>query len=474
MLTNPQRLIRGVLKFYWWFNGIKEGEVKNHNNTMPILQIEFITDLVQSMLFPTVVDMCHFVIFRDRVFVSSTASFQYCEQLSWITAIHHLGAACGGILAWGVSYWKLERYLHKVPKFASLFLFFHMIYFLRVLRLNSMWCHIIWHGVYYVVYSFSQIAACNVMVTSVGKKQTGMYLTISSAVAKLGNISGPATLIMVSMLSPTSIQQFKSSFRMNNADIAYLFVLLLCMVRAWHALQLENPYEKETRWSRKDQTAPVLPSTNENNTNVAVTPSIDKLDALESQSEIVNERYRILPYVIFSVNILSLIGAGLSIRFMFMYLLVKFNLQYRIMWFANMCVPIASTVGLFVIDKEARKYGKLVTILTSKLIALALLYAFIKVQNPTVVLFVYVLRFAFQNTPMALKTTIMLKYSSESAKGYWLASDQISRVIMFGSTILGGHLAKNAGLEYCFKSTMVFYAASQLLLLPCVFLFPDV
>lgn len=222
-----------------------------------------------------------------------------------------------------------------------------MIYFIRILEMDSMWYHIMWHGIYYAVYSFSQLAVCNLMVTSVGTKHTGTYLTISSAVARLGNISGPATLILVSALNTTGIVKFKSSFRMKNADIAYMFVLLLSVIRVVHTFSLHNPYKPRSRHTLDDAKAAMLPTTNENNTNVAMTPSIDGSDMTEDDFHMVNERYHVLPYVIFSINILSLIGAGLSIRFMFMYMVAKFQLPYRQMWFANMCGPIVSTVGLF-------------------------------------------------------------------------------------------------------------------------------
>ncbi|GIX62895.1 uncharacterized protein BcabD6B2_23300 [Babesia caballi] len=70
-LGYPGLILRNVLRFYWWFNGLSDVERKAHPNAVSVLHIVFLTDVVQSMLFPTIVDMCHFVIFNDRVFCAA-------------------------------------------------------------------------------------------------------------------------------------------------------------------------------------------------------------------------------------------------------------------------------------------------------------------------------------------------------------------------------------------------------------------
>ncbi|GBE60418.1 metabolite drug protein [Babesia ovata] len=437
-LAFPGVFLHALMRFYWWLNAIPEGSRKGHPNAMPALNIVFLTDIVQSMLFPTVVDMCHIVMFNDRVF------------LSWITAVHHLGAAVGGVMAWVVSYLQLDRHFHNVPKCASVLLTVHMVYFLRILQLNSMLSHIFWHGLYYVIYSFHQIAVFNTLVASVGKREMGSYMTLSSAVAKLGNITGPAALIMVSTLDSTSFARLNAPFRLKNAEIAYVVVLALCIVRVVYTFELVSPLENRWKRALDETSSPILPPIEE---KMVLGQSIATPETLESGTEPVNQRHSVLPYVIFAMNVLSLIGAGLSIRFMFLYMILKFNMEYRLMWLANICIPIASTAALFVIDNQARRYGKLKTIFVSQTIGLMLLYAFTKVEDPKLVLVIYVLRATFQNTPAALKTTVMLKHSSDGANSYWLASEHVSRVLIFVSTILGGHLSKYAGLEYCFLAT---------------------
>ncbi|GFE54144.1 mitochondrial import inner membrane translocase [Babesia ovis] len=382
--------------------------------------------------------MCHLSIFADRVFVS------------WITAVHHLGAAVGGVIAWAATYWKLDKHFHAVPKYTSIMLTMLLLYFIHVLRQNSMLLHIAWHGVYYIIYSFQEIAIFNTLVSSINKKETGSYLTLSSVVAKLGNIIGPATLIMVSTLHHTSFANFDAPFNLRNAEMAYMLVLALFVVRVSYTFEIQKASAKHFKGPLEDLVSPV--ATVEEG-KLAMVNSVTDGDTADSHLYMSNERHRILPYIMFAMNILSLIGAGLSIRFMFHYMVIRCQIEYRLVWLAHICIPIASAGTLFVIDKQAHRRGHLITIFITKLLALVCFYFFIKARDKRMILTIYVIRATLQNTPLALKTAVMLKHSNEGSNGYWIASDHVSRVIIFVSTILGGYLCSYAGLEYCFLAT---------------------
>eukprot|EP00371_Babesia_bovis_P002245 XP_001610892.1 hypothetical protein [Babesia bovis T2Bo] len=320
-----------LMRFYWWFNEMPTDVKKVHPNAMNVLQIIFLTDVVQSIIFPTVVNMCQLSIFNDRVF------------LSWITAVHHLGAAVGGLLGWAATYYRLDKHFYLVSQYTSVALTVMLLYFIKMLRVNNMMIHIAWHGIYYVIYSLQEIAISDTLVSSIGKKQMSHYLTLSSVVAKLGNIVGPATLIMVSTLQHTSFANYNVPFSLKNAEMAYFLVFALFVVRVGYTFELQKVNNKPISHG-DDGVSPML---TDSEGNLSIVDTVSDVESTDMGLQIPNERHRILPYIMFAMNALSLIGAGLSIRFLFHYMVIRCQIEYRLVWLANICIPITSAGLLF-------------------------------------------------------------------------------------------------------------------------------
>nr|PVC51945.1 hypothetical protein MACL_00001109 [Theileria orientalis] len=393
-----------------------------------------LTDLIQAIIFPTLSDLCIYSVFGDSVFISH------------ISALHHMGATLGGLYWCLISYFNLTNVMYNTPLFSSVLTYLHLIIYARYYTYKGRMFHIIWHTSYYTIYSSMNVALTNLIVLSIKSMDKGGFIVHYNVLARIGHIVGPLLNILVTFLPPLKRSFFYfNSIKFENLEYIYVSYVLKNEPRPTAMALYSNDIIKESgTYFQKDS-------------------------ANYSQG-----RYKYLPWTIFVMNTLTTFGSGLSISLMSIYMIKTFNIDYMYLWIGSLLIPVITTLLLFVLNSQQKKYGKLPTIFISKIIALGLLFYFGYSRDVVVIMIVYVLRASFQNAPGPLKTSILLQCSNLESAGYWLSSEYLTRIIMAVTTVVGGQIVHMYGFHRCFLMTALFYTISLLILLITMLVFPNV
>ncbi|UKK00602.2 hypothetical protein MACK_000676 [Theileria orientalis] len=384
-----------------------------------------LTDLIQAIIFPTLSDLCIYSVFGDSVFISH------------ISALHHMGATLGGLYWCLISYFNLTNVMYNTPLFSSVLTYLHLIIYARYYTYKGRMFHIIWHTSYYTIYSSMNVALTNLIVLSIKSMDKGGFIVHYNVLARIGHIVGPLLNILVTFLPPLKKSFFYfNSIKFENLEYVYILISVTCILRIYVSYVL------------KDAQRPTAMALYSND--------IIKESGTYFQKNTPNYsygRYRYLPWTIFVMNTLTTFGSGLSISLMSIYMIKTFNIDYMYLWIGSLLIPVITTLLLFVLNNQQKKYGKLPTIFISKIIALAA---------------------SFQNAPGPLKTSIVLQCSNVESAGYWLSSEYLTRIIMAVTTVVGGQIVHIYGFHRCFLMTALFYTVSLLILLITMLLFPNV
>ncbi|UKJ88199.2 hypothetical protein MACJ_000643 [Theileria orientalis] len=383
-----------------------------------------LTDLIQAIIFPTLSDLCIYSVFGDSVFISH------------ISALHHMGATLGGLYWCLISYFNLTNVMYNTPLFSSVLTYLHLIIYARYYTYKGRMFHVIWHTSYYTIYSSMNVALTNLIVLSIKSMDKGGFIVHYNVLARIGHIVGPLLNILVTFLPPLKKSFFYfNSIKFENLEYVYILISVTCILRIYVSYVL-----KEAQRS----------------TALAMYSNDIKESGTYFQKNTANYsygRYRYLPWTIFVMNTLTTFGSGLSISLMSIYMIKTFNIDYMYLWIGSLLIPVITTLLLFVLNNQQKKYGKLPTIFISKIIALAA---------------------SFQNAPGPLKTSIVLQCSNVESAGYWLSSEYLTRIIMGVTTVVGGQIVHMYGFHRCFLMTALFYTISLLILLITMLVFPNV
>ncbi|BAM39296.1 conserved hypothetical protein [Theileria orientalis strain Shintoku] len=403
-----------------------------------------LTDLIQAIIFPTLSDLCIYSVFGDSVFISH------------ISALHHMGATLGGLYWCLISYFNLTNVMYNTPLFSSVLTYLHLItdsaqqclvIYARYYTYKGRMFHIIWHTSYYTIYSSMNVALTNLIVLSIKSMDKGGFIVHYNVLARIGHIVGPLLNILVTFLPPLKRSFFYfNSIKFENLEYVYILISVTCILRIYVSYVLKN------------EPRPTAMALYSNDIIKESGTYFQKDSANYSQG-----RYKYLPWTIFVMNTLTTFGSGLSISLMSIYMIKTFNIDYMYLWIGSLLIPVITTLLLFVLNSQQKKYGKLPTIFISKIIALGA---------------------SFQNAPGPLKTSILLQCSNLESAGYWLSSEYLTRIIMAVTTVVGGQIVHMYGFHRCFLMTgenrnksrpsALFYTISLLILLITMLVFPNV
>uniref|UniRef100_A0A3B0MXX1 Uncharacterized protein n=1 Tax=Theileria annulata TaxID=5874 RepID=A0A3B0MXX1_THEAN len=262
------------------------------------------------------------------------------------------------------------------------------------------------------------VALTNLIVLSINSMDKGGFIVHYNVLAKIGHVVGPLLNILVTFLPPIKRRLFYfNALPYENLEYLYISISVFCILRIYASFALRNARRPNLIPSKIKEDFP------------------DRNLGTYFRDESVNYssgRYSYLPWIVFSTNILTTLGSGLSISIMGIYMIEEFKIDFMKLWISSLMIPIFTTILLFILNSYQKRHGKLVTIFISKLIALLA---------------------SFQNAPGPLKTSIVLQCSNLKSASYWLSSEYLSRIIMAGMTMLGGHIHMEYGFKYCFILT---------------------
>eukprot|EP00375_Theileria_parva_P003634 XP_766319.1 hypothetical protein [Theileria parva strain Muguga] len=325
----------------------------------------FLTDLIQAIIFPTLSDLCLYAVFSDNVFVSN------------ICALHHLGAALGGLYWFLISYLNLTNVMYNTPLFSSLITYLQLGNFLQCkpdlviyskyyTNKNRMF-HVVWHVTYYTIYSSLNVSLTNLIVLAINSADKGGFIVHYNVLAKIGHVAGPLLNILITFLPPIKRRFFYfNALKFQNPEYVYLAISIFCLLRV-RSIITNYHFQIYTAFELKNAKRP------KEITNGTKEDYLDRNSGTYFREDISNYssgRYSYLPWIVLSMNMLTTLGSGLSISLMSMYMIQHFNIDFIHLWISSLSIPIFTTIILFILNSYQKRHGKLITIFISKAIAL--------------------------------------------------------------------------------------------------------
>ncbi|EKX73885.1 conserved hypothetical protein [Theileria equi strain WA] len=301
----------------------------------------FLTDIIQAVIFPNILDIVVLNTFNDNVF------------LSQISALHHVGATFGGMYWCLLSYFNLSSWIYNTPLYSSIILLVQLVVYGHLCTWKNRAFHVLWHTSYYSIYSSLNVSLTNLLILAIKSKDKGPYLVHYNVLTKVAHILGPLLNIAASLL-PTIFNFGPRFLNFRNVEYMYILVLLFGLYRIFISFHFRNG-----AFAAGD----LLKGQSEK------TQLLDEKSTDETASY-TSKRYSGLPWIIFIVNLLTTIGAGMSISLMTVYMMKVFKIPYVNVLFGLLCTPVVTALLIFVLNAGQKRVGKLLTIFSSKLIAL--------------------------------------------------------------------------------------------------------
>jgi MFS family permease len=183
-------------------------------------------------------------------------------------------------------------------------------------------------------------------------------------------------------------------------------------------------------------------------------------------------RHSIVPYLICLNDVITCIGAGMTVKFFPLFFKQDYGfspVQLQIL-FTVYCFSFALFTWLC--ERLASRVGRVQSSIFFSLSGTACLFSLAYIENLALVIVVFILRGAFQNSIYPIDRSIIMDFVPSDQRGRWNAIESISAMTWSGSAVVGGWLMDSHDYRYTFVITAWIYLIACLMRIPLIFLVP--
>jgi MFS family permease len=180
---------------------------------------------------------------------------------------------------------------------------------------------------------------------------------------------------------------------------------------------------------------------------------------------------RTIPYLIATGDVVSGLGAGMSIQHLPIFLMDQLRLRPVQVQALSVISPLVMAALMHVAQRVATRHGRCRVSLAFKWVGIAFMLLLIVSYNlrvPTwLICVIYVVRSGFMNSTSALTRSVLMDHVPSCERGKWSAVESINMFSWSGSAAIGGLIiAKMGSLLPLFGITALVQFAASLCLLP--------
>jgi Major Facilitator Superfamily len=180
---------------------------------------------------------------------------------------------------------------------------------------------------------------------------------------------------------------------------------------------------------------------------------------------------RTIPYLIATGDVVSGLGAGMSIQHLPIFLMDQLQLRPVQVQALSVVSPLVMAGLMHVAQLVANRYGRCRVALAFKWVGIAFMVLLIVSYNlrvPTwLICVIYVVRSGFMNSTSALTRSVLMDHVPSCERGKWSAIESINMFSWSGSAAIGGLIiAKMGSLLPLFGITALVQFVASLCLLP--------
>jgi len=192
-------------------------------------------------------------------------------------------------------------------------------------------------------------------------------------------------------------------------------------------------------------------------------------------------KHRVVPVLIAVSDLISGLGAGMSIRYFPLFFVDRLHLGPVAVQSLYIVAPLLQAVLMKTSQRLAQTYGRCHVTVAFKWTGIALMFAMIAVyegdpsnrngdddhhpSRTAWVCFLYVLRTGFINSCSALTRSMLMDHVPSHERGKWAALESVNMFSWSGSAALGGVLVGVFGIVRLFAITAIVQLVSSLVVL---------
>jgi MFS family permease len=180
----------------------------------------------------------------------------------------------------------------------------------------------------------------------------------------------------------------------------------------------------------------------------------------------------LVPYLICLNDVITCIGAGMTVKFFPLFFKNDYDLspiQLQVL-FAVYCMSFALFTWLC--ERATSRIGRVQGSLLFSLGAVACLFTLAYVRYLPLVILVFILRGALQNSIYPIDRSIVMDFVPSDQRGRWNAVESLSAITWSGSAVVGGYLMDTHDYRFTFVITGYIYLAACCLRVPLLWMVP--
>lgn len=182
--------------------------------------------------------------------------------------------------------------------------------------------------------------------------------------------------------------------------------------------------------------------------------------------------FSFVPYLVCLNDLVTCIGAGMTVKFLPLFFKNDYNfspIQVQLLW---ACYCMSFALCTWFNEKVATRIGRVQSTMLFALTGTGCLFALAYVRSLPIVILVFILRGALQNSIYPIDRSIIMDFVPSHQRGRWNSIESLSAMTWSGSAVIGGYLMDSHDYRYTFVITGWIYLGACVLRIPLLFLVP--
>ena len=171
-------------------------------------------------------------------------------------------------------------------------------------------------------------------------------------------------------------------------------------------------------------------------------------------------KYRVIPYLVATSDMLTMLGSGMTIRFFALFFKNAAHMSPSAVQAVFVVVPLGISVCAMGAQRLAARLGRCGVVILCRIAGVSLLVAMTVIdptKNKVTLLVVYIARSWLMNCHSGLTKSLVNDFVLKRHRGFWNSLESINAFSWCGSAMLGGFLVR----MYTYETTFLITAALQ-------------
>jgi MFS family permease len=303
---------------------------------------------------------------------------------------------------------------------------------------------------------------------SIPTGQRSKYFTQRTILITLGNTTGPlVALTMFFFLGDHWTVKDCATVMLAGQLISAPTMVILCMMSDDNAVNVTRREDQTAIRRSAGQSEGQIAEAEEGTANEPCPNESEDNDDVDNVSDIQNDEpsyfgipsSRVIPVFIASADLLSGLGAGMSIRYFPIFFMRHLKLSPVGVQVLYLVSPVVRAVLLLVAQKISKQFGRMHVAAglkwTGIMLTICMIGVYLTGMSRWLVCILYISRSAFINSTSALTRSMLMDNVPKEERGKWAALESVNMFSWSGTAALGGIFVAKLGIIPLFGFTAI-------------------